>query len=417
MEYRYNFRNLDHRLWILAVVRFIRAFGRGSTFIFLPLVFITVFNMSFILTGLLLGIATVLRACVQYFSGQWTDRIGRRSILVYSQIPGIFAYLGLFFTVAYPITFILPLVFWYSTLVIGAVQYPAVQAAVADITEVQDRLSGFTLIRLTANLGIAVGPLIGAYLAGYGLQYIFLIASFVTVIEVIMLFKLMSETYTPVVGTKSVKKKLKEVYRSDRFFIFFIITGILLGFFTRQRGTSLTVYTVVLQNLPFLYLGYIWALNGILVVILQLPALRAMTRWSNPMFWRGIGAVFYALSFVVLSFVPTLGILLLSMTVSTIGEDFVSPTTQTIVTTIAPDHLRGSYIGVYNLFISLGSFAGALLGLTLLYIFRAVGPAYWNYMAVGTMVVAAMFILLTNAYKRRFAELEIKEIRISGQGT
>ncbi len=413
MEYRYNFRNLDKRLWILAVVRFIRAFGRGSTFIFLPLVFITVFHLSFILTGLLLGLATVLRACVQYFSGQWTDRIGRRSILVYSQIPGIFAYMGLFFTVAYPITFILPLIFWYSTLVIGAIQYPAVQAAVADVTKVQDRLSGFTLIRLTANLGIAMGPLVGAYLAGYGLQYIFAIASFATTVEVVMLYRLMSETYTPSRGTGSVRKKLSEVYRGDRFFILFIITGILLGFFTRQRGTSLTVYAVVLQNLPFLYLGYIWALNGLLVVVLQLPALRAMTKWSNPMFWRGIGAVFYALSFVVLSFVPTLGILLLSMTVSTVGEDFVSPTTQTIVTTIAPDHLRGSYIGVYNLFISLGSFSGALLGLTLLYYFRGIGPSYWNYIAIGTMAVGAMFVLLTKAYKKRFAEIEVREVSIS----
>ncbi len=413
MEYRYNFRNLDKRLWILAVVRFIRAFGRGSTFIFLPLVFITVFHLNFVLTGLLLGVATVLRACVQYFSGQWTDRIGRRSILVYSQIPGIFAYLGLFFTVAFPITFLLPLIFWYSTLVIGAIQYPAVQAAVADITDVQDRLSGFTLIRLTANLGIAVGPLVGAYLAGYGLQYIFAIASFATAMEVVMLYRLMSETYTPSAGTGSIRRKLRDVYHGDSFFILFIITGILLGFFTRQRGTSLTVYAVVLQNLPFLYLGYIWALNGILVVVLQLPALRAMTKWSNPMFWRGMGAVFYALSFVVLSFVPTLGILLLSMTVSTVGEDFVSPTTQTIVTTIAPDNLRGSYIGVYNLFISLGSFSGALLGLTFLYYFRGVGPAYWNYIALGTMVVGVMFVLLTRAYKKRFAEIEVKEVSLS----
>lgn len=416
MEYRYNFRNLDSRLWILAVVRFIRAFGRGSTFIFLPLVFISVYHMSFLLAGLLLGLATILMSSVQYFSGQWTDRIGRRAILVYSQIPGIFAYLALFFAVAYPVSAIFAIVSWYATIVINAVQYPAVQAAVADITSVEDRLSGFTLIRLTANLGIAVGPLVGAYLAGYGLQYIFLIASFVTMVEVIMLYRLMNETYVPPPSGSKIGKKLKEVYRGDRFFLLFIITGILLGFFTRQRGTSLTVYTVVLQNLPFLYLGYIWALNGFLVVVLQLPALRAMTKWGNPMMWRGIGAIFYALSFVVLSFVPTLGILLLSMTISTVGEDFVSPTTQTIVTTIAPDHLKGSYIGIYNLFISLGSFTGALVGLWLLYILRGFSSIYWNYIALGTLAVALMFILLTGAYKKRFSELEVKEVKISASG-
>lgn len=412
MEYRYNFRNLDRRLWILSIVRFVRAFGRGSTFVFLPLVFIDVYHVSFIVTGLLLGIATVIMAVVQYFAGMWTDRIGRRSILVYSQIPGVFAYLLIFYTVAYPHFIFLAIFAWYSTIVINAVQYPAVQASVADVTTVGDRLSGFTAIRLMANLGIAIGPLVGAYLAGYGLQYIFLIASIATVLEVLMLYRFMLETYVPPLKRESHRGMLKDVYHADRFFVAFILVGILLSFFTRQRGTSLTVYAVVLQNLPFLYLGYIWALNGILVVVLQLPVLRVMTRRGNPMFWRGIGVLFYAMAFVVLSFVPTLGVLLLSMLISTVGEDFVSPTTQTIVTTIAPGNLRGSYIGIYNLFVSAGSFTGALLGLWLLYALRNFSSDYWDYIAVGTVVVSFLFILLTGAFRRRFSEIRAEEVPI-----
>lgn len=414
MEYRYNFRNLDHRLWVLSVVRFIRAFGRGSTFVFLPLVLISVFKLSFLFTGLLLGFATLIMSTVQYFAGQWTDKIGRRSILVYSQIPGIFAYLILFYSVANPVYVYLAIGSWYATIVINAVQYPAVQASVADITSVSDRLSGFTAIRLMANLGIAVGPLVGAYLARFGLQYIFLIASAATAIEVLMLYKLMTETYTPDRTVEKSPVTLKQAYRADRFFIIFILIGILLSFFTRQRGSSLTVYAVVLQNLPFMYLGYIWALNGFLVVILQLPALRVMTKWSNPIFWRGIGVAFYALSFTTLSLVPTLGVLLLSMTISTVGEDFVSPTTQAIVTTIAPGHLKGSYIGIYNLITSAGSFSGALVGLWMLYVLRSVSSDYWNYIAIGTLAVAIMFISLTAAYRKRFSQPDVKETSMSG---
>lgn len=417
MEYRYNFRNLDRRLWILSVVRFIRAFGRGSTFVFLPLVLISVFHLTFLFTGLLLGFATLIMSTVQYFAGQWTDKIGRRSILVYSQIPGIFAYLLLFYAVANPVYVYLAVGAWYLTIVINAIQYPAVQASVADMTSVNDRLSGFTAIRLMANLGIAVGPLVGAYLARYGLQYIFLIASIATAIEVIMLYRLMTETYVPSRTVESSKVSLKQAYRADRFFIVFILIGILLSFFSRQRGSSLTVYAVVLQNLPFMYLGYIWALNGILVVILQLPALRIMTKWSNPIFWRGIGVVFYAVSFTTLSFVPTLGILLLSMTISTVGEDFVSPTTQAIVTTIAPWHLKGSYIGIYNLITSIGSFSGALVGLWMLYVLRSFSSDYWNYIAIGTLAVALMFVALTPAYKKRFSQPDIQETSMPQVGS
>ncbi len=414
MEYRFNFRNLDPRLKILSIVRFVRAFGRGSTFVFLPLVFISVYHLSFILTGLLLGFATLLMAGVQFLAGRWTDRIGRRSILVYSQIPGVIAYLAVFYSVAIPHFVFLAIGSWYSTIVINAVQYPAVQAAVADITSVSDRLSGFTLIRVMANLGIATGPLVGAYLAGYGLQYIFLIASIATAAEVVMLYLFMSETYKPS-QTNEVKKRLfRDTVKGDRFFLIFIVIGILLAFFTRQRGTSLTVYTVVLSNLPFMDLGYIWALNGILVVILQLPLLRVMTGKGNSMVWRGVGVLFYAGGFVVLSAVPSLGILLLSMTISTVGEDFLSPTTQAIVTTIAPGYLKGSYIGVYNLIIASGSFAGALVGLWLLYALRNFGSTYWDYIAVGSLLVAFLYMAISRPFSKRMGEVESPEVRISG---
>lgn len=413
MEYRYNFRNLDPRLRILSIVRFVRAFGRGSTFVFLPLVFISVYHLSFILTGLLLGFATLLMATVQFLSGRWTDRIGRRKILVYSQIPGIFSYLAVYYSVAVPHFILLAVGAWYSTIIINGVQYPAVQAAVADITSVSDRLSGFTIIRVMANLGIAVGPLVGAYLAGYGLQYIFLIASIATAAEVIMLYLFMGETYSPTGTVERKRRIIRDTVKNDRFFVIFIIIGILLAFFTRQRGTSLTVYTVVLSHLPFIDLGAIWALNGILVVVLQFPLLRVMTGKGNSVIWRGIGVLFFAGSFVVLSAHPTLAILLISMTISTVGEDFVSPTTQAIVTTIAPGYLKGSYIGTYNMIIASGSFAGSLVGLWLLYVLRNFSSTYWDYIAMGALVVAMLYVAISNPYRKRMNEVESMEVRLS----
>ncbi|MDS0256902.1 MFS transporter [Thermoplasmatales archaeon AK] len=412
MEYAYNFKGLDRRIWILSITRFVRAFGRGSTFVFLPLVFISVYGLSFIVTGLLLGFATVLMSVTQYFSGRWTDRIGRRKILVYSQIPGIAAYITLYYSVAFPHFLVLAIAAWYSTILINSVQYPAVQAAVADVTVPKDRLSGFAMLRVMANLGIALGPLTGAYLAGIGLQYIFLIAAFATAAEVIMLFFLMRETYFPLISNRATGRELAKSYRSDRFFLIFIVVGILLAFFTRQRGSSLTVYAIVLQGLPFLDLGYVWALNGFLVVALQIPVLRIMTRFGNPMLWRGVGVLFYAASFFVLAMEPTLEILLISMVVSTVGEDFLSPTTQAIVTTIAPENLRGSYIGVYNLFTSTGSFSGAIIGLWLLYILRSVTSSYWVYIGVGSIAVAAAYIMMTRIFTKRFSAIKEREIPI-----
>ncbi len=388
------------------MTRFIRAFGRGSTFIFLPLIFIIVYHISFIITGLFLGSATLLMAFVQYYSGILTDRIGRRTILVYSQIPAVVFYLLIYYTVANPYYFVLLLGSWYGTIIINSIQYPAVQASVADITSVRDRLSGYTIMRIMANLGIAIGPLLGAYLAYFGLQYIFLVSSTVTVVEIFMLYFLMRETYVPSDHIQVMKGELSRTYMKDRFFVVFIIIGVLLQIFMRQRGSTFTVYTIVLQNLPYMYLGYIWALNGILVVTLQFPLLRLMTKVGNPMMWRGVGTLFYAISFLVLTDSTAFLILALFMTISTFGEDLLSPTTQSIITTLAPDNMRGSYVGVYNLYSSFGGFAGAIIGLYLLFVLQSVSSTYWFYIAIGTVVVAVMYMFISGMFSRRMKEME-----------
>ncbi len=356
-------------------------------------------------------------AFVQYYSGILTDKIGRRTILVYSQIPAVVFYLLIYYTVANPFYFLLLLGSWYGTIIINSIQYPAVQASVADITSVRDRLSGYTIMRIMANLGIAIGPLIGAYLASYGLQYIFLISSVVTVVEILMLYFMMRETYNPKEHIQVKKGELSRAYLKDRFFVIFIVIGVLLQIFMRQRGSSFTVYTIVLQHLPYMYLGYIWALNGVLVVVLQFPLLRLMTKLGNPMVWRGIGTLFYAISFLILTNSSAFLILVLFMTVSTIGEDLLSPTTQSIITTLAPDNMRGSYVGVYNLYSSFGGFAGAIIGLYLLFELQSIASTYWLYIALGTMVVAVMYIFISGLFSRRMVELNDSiNLKASGVG-
>ncbi len=409
-NYSYNIRHLDRGVWILGATRFIRAFGRGSTFIFVPLIFIITYGISFIDTGLFLGSATLLMAVIQYFAGILTDKIGRRTILVYSQIPAIFFYLFIYYSIAVPHYFLILLASWYGTIIINSIQYPAVQAAVADVTSVHDRLSGYTVMRIMANLGIAVGPLLGAFLATYGLQYIFLVSSAVTVVEIFMLYYLMKETYNPKDHVILKRGELTKSYSKDRFFIIFIIIGIILGFFMRQRGSTFTVYTIYIQHLPYLYLGYVWALNGFLVVVLQFPLLRVMTKYGNPMLWRGVGSLFYAIGFLFLIYTPTLAILFAFMTISTFGEDLVSPTTQSIITTIAPDNMRGSYIGVYNLYTSIGGFAGAVFGLYLLFVLENVSSTYWVYIAIGSVVVGGMYVSISRLFSKRFTRVVKEEV-------
>jgi len=398
---------LDRRVFYLGLTRLIRASGRVSSFIFLPLIFVFIYHISFIETGIVLGVAILLMSAIQYYSGILTDRIGRRVFLILIPIPAGLLYISMYFTVLYRLPVMLLIGLFYSTIAINALQYPAIQASIADVTSLKQRLSGYTEIRVMANAGAAIGPILGAILSVYGFQYIFLMAGIATFIEIIILYFNVKETYFPSKIEYLTKNDIKMAYK-DRFFILFIIIGIIMAFVLRQRGASLTLYAFDFEGLPILYLAYIYSLNGILVVLLQYPIFKLMNRETRPVLFRSVGMLFYFLGFIVLMFSKNIDYFLLSMGIMTVGEDFVAPTTQTIITSIAPNNMKGTYIGIYNLFISFGSFSGSIVGLYMLSYYESATATFWLLIAMSSLVVSVLYLAINNTFLKRM-NLNIKK--------
>jgi len=398
---------LDRRVFYLGLTRLIRASGRVSSFIFLPLIFVFIYHISFIETGIVLGVAILLMSAIQYYSGILTDRIGRRVFLILIPIRAGLLYISMYFTVLYRLPVMLLIGLFYSTIAINALQYPAIQASIADVTSLKQRLSGYTEIRVMANAGAAIGPILGAILSVYGFQYIFLMAGIATFIEIIILYFNVKETYFPSKIEYLTKNDIKMAYK-DRFFILFIIIGIIMAFVLRQRGASLTLYAFDFEGLPILYLAYIYSLNGILVVLLQYPIFKLMNRETRPVLFRSVGMLFYFLGFIVLMFSKNIDYFLLSMGIMTVGEDFVAPTTQTIITSIAPNNMKGTYIGIYNLFISFGSFSGSIVGLYMLSYYESATATFWLLIAMSSLVVSVLYLAINNTFLRRM-NLNIKK--------
>ncbi len=402
MENQFNIRGLRKELYYIGFARFIRATGRVSSFVFLPLVFIELYREPFLITGVIVGLATLLMAVVQSYSGRLTDRIGRRILMVIIPIPNVLAFFLMFLAIDLHLSVYLLLGAFYVTTLINALQFPALQAAIADLSPPEHRLSAYGMVRMMVNTGSAIGPLTGGFLATIGLQYIFLLASALTVVEIVVIYFSVPETYNfPTPQKKEISTAPAKSILSDRFFISFIIVGIIFVFFLRQNSISLSVYAVVLEKLPLLYLGYIYSVNGLVVVALQLPTLRLMTsRWSA-MTWRGVGVLFYATAFSLLSISPTFTMIMIYMFTATIGENFISPTTQTIVTSLAPPDKKGTYIGTYSFFTSTGSFMGSALGLLLLSILKGIPAEFWIYISIGTFAVSMLYFSMSFTMRKR----------------
>ena len=399
-------RNLDRRIYLLGSSRFIRALGRTSSFLFLPIILFQIYKLSLLEIGLYSGFATLIMALVQYYSGIWTDKIGRRKFLIYIPIPVALLYLLLGIGVFYKIEVIYIIILWYSTIFFNALQFPAIQATIADITKTSERLTAYTIVRLLVNTGAAIGPIVGAFMGSINLGYIFIITSVLTIVELLILL-FVRETHS--IKTQLTIRGINKLIFKEKFLILFALVGILFNFLLRQRGTTFTIYIFGFKGISLLELGFIYSLNGLLVVLFQYPIYKLISNRLTYLHWRALGSMIYAVSYFMIAYLEGFIGYMFIMGMLTIGEDFVSPTTETIITSIAKEETRGSYIGFYNMATSIGNFLGSVFGLWILGIFINVPDIFWFSVSMMMALVGLAYFALTLPYRKYLNDAAQKE--------
>src|SRR5438034_7671866 len=104
--------------------------------------------------------------------GQLSDRVGRRPVLLVSQIGTFIGFLMLAFAHSLWLVFLARII---DGLTAG--NLTVAQAYISDVTEPQNRAKAFGLIGVAFSLGFLVGPGVSGYLAQYGNHYPILAAA------------------------------------------------------------------------------------------------------------------------------------------------------------------------------------------------------------------------------------------------
>src|SRR3954447_12695592 len=131
--------------------------------------------------GLMIAIFAGAQLVFSPIAGKWTDQYGRRKMIIYGLI-GLTLSMFVFYAV--------DSIWWlYASRIIGgigcALLVPAIFAYVADITTMDQRAKGNSLVSAAMSLGIVVGPGIGGFLAEFGLKMPLLVSALVGVVAVI----------------------------------------------------------------------------------------------------------------------------------------------------------------------------------------------------------------------------------------
>ncbi len=152
---------------------------------------------------------------------------------------------------------------------------PAYMAMISDLLPENKRSEGFAVLRVTANLAVTIGPLIGGLLAGVNYLLLFIIDAIMSTITAgIILFKL-PETMPAKAEESASGMSLGKtiigyiVVFKDRLYMVFILVSIISVIVYLQMNSTLSVYLLKVHDIPPKGFGYILSLNAAMVVAFQ----------------------------------------------------------------------------------------------------------------------------------------------------
>ena len=398
------YADYPQQFWILIGSTFIDHVGGALIYPFLTLYVTCRFEVGMTEVGLVFGLFAVSSVVGSTIGGAMTDRLGRKGMLIFGLVGSATATLAMGLAQSL-------VLFLVSTLFVGLLAHsggPAQQAMVADLLPAHQRAQGFGMLRVVANLAVTIGPAIGGFVAAHSYLLLFVLDVAASLIAAVFVTLTVRETRPRGDGdevTETVLETFKgygDVLR-DSVFVLFMLACILRAFVGMQLTTTLPVYLRDIGGVSERGFGTILSLNAAMVVLLQFP----ITRWTNdraPLRVMAGGMVMYALGYAMYGFVSAYALFLVAVAVLTVGEMMTAPVSQSLVSRMAPERMRGRYMATYGFsWVIPAAAAPTLAGLVMDY-----GDPRWVWYGTGLvgMLAAGVFLTLRRRVGSRFETRE-----------
>ncbi|TCN29988.1 putative MFS family arabinose efflux permease [Kribbella orskensis] len=397
-RFRDALRSLPGRVWIVSLGILVNRVGN-----FLP-VFIVLYligrGYSAGAAGLVLGVSGLGNVLGNTVGGYLADKIGRRWTIVVSAVPTA----GL--TAIVPSLGSFPIIVTVVGLigVTSQIYRPAAAAVLLDsVTTNQQRLAAFAVFRFALNIGAALGGVIGGVLASTSYVGLFLGNAAACLLFGVVVAVLLRDAPQPRSDQHDADTQADRAvgYRqalADRTLVRFLLMTLVGEFVYIQCtvGLPLHVSDVGLSARDF---GLLIGLNGLVVLVLELPTTGAVSRY-RPEYVLAVGNLLIGAGLALTGLMN--GMVLLSATVLiwTLGEMMSSSVAMAYLGSLTPPRMAGRYQGLYGAAYTVGTGAGPLIGGAM----YAIGP--W---ALWTLVAAAGLLAAQLCLPRRRATSTVNE--------
>jgi MFS family permease len=377
---REGIRSLPGPVWILCAGSFVNRFG-SFVAVFLVLYLrekgYSIAEAGFVVS--LYGAGNVMAAAV---GGLVADRLGRRNAIAISMFTSAATLLAL--SQADEIVLIGALTILAG--LTGEMYRPASAALLTDLVPAGQRLPAFALNRLAINLGFAAGPATAGLLADRSFTYLFVGDALTSLVFGALALAALPEGVRARRGDERRGEAIRTIAR-DRAFLFFLVSSILGAFVYFQANATFPLHVKEngLSNADY---GLLISLNGLAIVLLELP-FTSITQRFPAIPTLAVGSILVGLGFALNAWAESLAALAFTVLIWTIGEIVYAPVASAYVADIAPVHLRGRYQGAWGLMWGLAFMLGPGLGAVF---FAWNGDAFWLFCGVLGALSAGLLL-------------------------
>ena len=385
-----NAPKLDRRIWLLTVARFVVTAGFAAVMPFLAIHLAVERHIPILRIGVLWTSVGFVSATMQWVAGQVTDRIGRRRVLLGAMVCRSINLASLGWAIGGHAS--LPVI-GFLCIINGAMRAfydPAASAVVTSLSTRDDRVTAFSLHRVGSSLGWAAGPLAVTFVPEASYGAIFYVAAPITLLAAVAV-ALIPET-GPIDARKN-KARWSDIIRyfRDRRFARFLVATLPFFVLQTQMYHILPIYAAKHLGLDRTQVGSLFVANGILVVVLQLPAVQIIHRIGTAGALVA-GSFGYVLAYCGVGLATGYFSLLACVLTATLCEIVAVPAHQARLTGLAPiDEVTG-YAGLGGLVQGIAQTSGPIVGSALIEFFPP---------AMGWGILALLGIAAAFGFRRR----------------
>jgi len=301
----------------------------------------------------------ILAGSTGYLGGHWSDRVGRRPLILAGWGFQALVPLGLLAVGSHVVP---GLVLLALMPVFGSLGGAADQAMVADLVAPERHEAAYASVRVASNLGVTIGPPLGGLLlVGSNWSHLWLGTLVLSTIGFAIAWR-----YIPRGGAYAPEGPPERgsfaVIVRDSPFLLFMVASVFATMTYIATETLLPISVTTTHHLAPAAWGIIMIVNPLAVTVFQLR----LTRWTHAIraSWKlGVAMPLMGVPFLLLNWNGSVLVIVLVIFLFVIGEMLWVPTSQAVVAALAPSDIRGAYMGVFGGTWSVGWALTPFLGL------------------------------------------------------